>query len=268
MRSLNLPVFSHPCLYAGNFNCCHVDWGYDDNNLKGECLAGWESINCLFLLYNAEDAANFSSRRWNTDTNPDLAFACVGPNSRLQDRRVFEKFPSLHHRPLLITPPSLLWQCQAYLLSDGTSARPNRVVTSLLRINPQRVFCRLIHFMWTRLTRTSVTSLKKHLKRLSHSDIETFIFRSGMRRVNPFIEVCCSVLAETTRVWLLQLCLPSLIGSVEIDGPRLFGASTFYTPVETYGVFLTTFTGKSRHSPRYCPVSGDVIASQLVRNKR
>ena len=40
-----------------------------------------------------------------TGTNPDLAFASVGPNSRLPDRRVLEKFPRSHYRPLLITPP-------------------------------------------------------------------------------------------------------------------------------------------------------------------
>ena len=35
-----------------------------------------------------------------TGTNPDLAFASVGPNSRLQDRRVLDTT-----RPSLITPP-------------------------------------------------------------------------------------------------------------------------------------------------------------------
>ena len=47
-------MFPHPCLYAGEFNCRHADWGYDDNSLDGECLAGWASINCLALLYNAK----------------------------------------------------------------------------------------------------------------------------------------------------------------------------------------------------------------------
>ena len=56
------------------------------------------------LLYNAKDAANFYSCRWNIGTNADLVFASVGPNSCLLDRRVFKKFPS-SHRPLLITTP-------------------------------------------------------------------------------------------------------------------------------------------------------------------
>ena len=49
-----LPVFAHPCFYAGNFNCRH-EWGYNDNSPDGEWLTGWASINCLALLYNAKN---------------------------------------------------------------------------------------------------------------------------------------------------------------------------------------------------------------------
>ena len=106
LRTLYLPVFPHPCLYAGDFNCRHADWGYNDNSPDGECLAGSATINCLALLYNVKDVASFYSGRWNTGTNPDLAFASVGPNSRLPNRRVLKKFPRSQHRPsLLLTPP-------------------------------------------------------------------------------------------------------------------------------------------------------------------
>ena len=107
LRSLDLLVFPHPCLYAGDFNCPHVDWGYNDNSPDDECLAGWASINCLALQYNASVATSFYSSGWNTGTNPDLAFASVGLNSRLPDRYVLEKFPRSQHRPSLITPPTL-----------------------------------------------------------------------------------------------------------------------------------------------------------------
>ena len=40
MQASDLPAFPHPCLYAGDFNCHHVDWGYNNNNPDGECLAG------------------------------------------------------------------------------------------------------------------------------------------------------------------------------------------------------------------------------------
>ena len=98
-------MFLHHCLYAGNFNCRHVDWGYNHNSLDGEYLASWASNNCLALQYNAKDASCFYSCRWNTGTNPDLTFASVGPNSRLMDRRELEKLPRSQHRLSLITPP-------------------------------------------------------------------------------------------------------------------------------------------------------------------
>ena len=99
LRTLDLLVFPHPCLYAGDFNCRHADWDYNDNSPDGECLAGWASINCLALRYNAKEASSFYSGRWNTGTNPDLAFASVGPNSRLLDRRVLEKYcENVYHK--------------------------------------------------------------------------------------------------------------------------------------------------------------------------
>ena len=68
-------------------------------------MADWASINCLALLYNAKDAASYYSGRWNTGTNPDLAFASASPNSCIPDRRVLDKFPRSQHRPSLTTPP-------------------------------------------------------------------------------------------------------------------------------------------------------------------
>ena len=140
-------------------------------------------------------------------------------------------------QPLLITPP---WQCQACLLSDGTSARPNGVTTLLWQINSQRLCCRLIHLMWVQLTRIFLTLLRKQPKRLSHAGIEITIFRVEMQSVNPSIKLSCSLLRETTQVWLLQLCLPSLTESGGIDSPRQFGALTFRTLVEKRWVFWTT----------------------------
>ena len=64
----------------------------------------------LFLLAAIMDRLTNEVRREReerekTGTNPDLAFASIGPNSRLPDRRVLEKFPRSQHRPSLITPP-------------------------------------------------------------------------------------------------------------------------------------------------------------------
>ena len=148
-----------------------------------------------------------------------------------------KSFPGHNIDLCLLHHQGLLWQCQACLLSDGTSARPNGVTTLLSRINSQRLCCRLIHLMWMRLTRTSVTTSRKQPKRLSHTGMEITIFRVGMQSVNPSIKPFCTLLRKKTQVWLLQLCLPSLTGSGGIDGPRQFGALTSHTLVEKRGVF-------------------------------
>ena len=80
-------------------------------------------------------------------------------------------------------------------------------------------------------------TIKKADKRLSHADIEITILRVGTQSVNPSIKPSYSLLRETTQVWLLQLCLPSLTESGGIDGPRQFGALISHTLVEKCGVF-------------------------------
>ena len=42
---LQYPVFLHPCLYASDLKCCHVDWSYNNNSPDSECLASRASIN-------------------------------------------------------------------------------------------------------------------------------------------------------------------------------------------------------------------------------
>ena len=63
MQASDLPAFPHPCLYAGDVNCHHVDWGYDNSNRNGECLAGWASANNFSLPYSRKKAASFHSGR-------------------------------------------------------------------------------------------------------------------------------------------------------------------------------------------------------------
>ena len=131
LQTLDLPVFPHPCLYAGDFNCRHADWGYDNNSPDGECLVGWANINCLAVLYNAKDAASFYFGRWNTGTNPDLAFDSVVQTVAYRIDVSLKSSPGNNIDPRLLHHQGLLRQCQACLLSDGTSARPNGVTTLL-----------------------------------------------------------------------------------------------------------------------------------------
>ena len=119
--------------------------------------------------------------------------------------------------------------------------------------------------MWMRLTRTSVTPLRKQPKRLSHAGIEITMFRVEMQSVNPSIKSFCSLLRETTQVWLLQLCLSSLTGSGDSMAETVRSIDFSHSGRKAWSI-LNNLTGRSRHSPRHCPVSADAIASQLVRN--
>jgi len=96
-----IPTFPHPSLYVGDFHCQHVNWGYNTKSPDGESLESWATSNNLGLLYNPNETASFFSSRWNVSTNPDLAFASFGQDSRLPDRRVLGKFPRSQHRPSL-----------------------------------------------------------------------------------------------------------------------------------------------------------------------
>ena len=107
LQASDLPVFLHPVLYAGDFNCPHVNWGYRTSSADGECLVTWASLNGLVLFHVPKYVPTLHSGRWNTGTKPDLTFVSVGPGSRVPDRRILEKFPTSQRRPSLIVPPRL-----------------------------------------------------------------------------------------------------------------------------------------------------------------
>jgi len=65
---------------------------FTSNNFFAD-LNSWATYNNLGLLCDPKETAGFSSNRWNVRTNPNLAFASFGQDSRLPDRRVLEKFP-------------------------------------------------------------------------------------------------------------------------------------------------------------------------------
>ena len=98
-------MFSNSLLIG--FNCHHVNWGYDDKIPDGGdrvlgCLVKYKLSFphcqgfCQLLLRLLE--------HWQ-QSRSTVAFANIGLNNHLPDRRVFEKFPRSQHQPLLITSP-------------------------------------------------------------------------------------------------------------------------------------------------------------------
>ena len=84
--------------------------------------------------------------------------------------------------------------------------------------------------------------------------------------MNPSIKPFCSFLRETTRAWVLQLCLPKLDRKRRNRWSEAVQSIDFSHSSRNAWSILNNLTGRSRHSSRHCPVSADAIASQLVRN--
>ena len=259
-------MFPHSVLYSGDLNCPHVNWGYSSNSADGECLVAWASLNGLVPLHDRKDVATFHSRRWNTGTNPDLAFVSVGPDSLFPDRRILEKFPRSQHRFSLIVPPRLTlsvpsmpvkrWNfCKAKW--SHYNALTNQLAKSLLPPDTSDVdrayqdFCNAIG-----------TAAKKYIPR-------------GRR--NDHIP-CWDAECEN----LYQMFLQSPEGS---DSSRTASAllsrldrkrrDRWSETVQTIDFshssrkawsILNNLTGRSRRSPRHCAVSANAIASVLVNN--
>ena len=266
LRSLDLPMFSYLCFYAGDFNCRHADWSYNDNSLNGECLAGWASINCLALLYNAKDAASFYSGRWNTGTNPDLTFASVGPNSCLPDRRVHKKFPRSQHRPSFITPPRFAmavpsmpvkrWNFRKAKWSQYI-ALTNKFAKTLLPPDSLDVYAVYQDFCNT---------IKKAAKQT--------IPRGYRNNYIPCWDAECESLYKT----FLQSpqgddsCLAATTLLAKLDRKRSDRWSEAVRSIDfpdssrKAWSILNNLTGRSRHSFCHCLVSTNAITYQLVKN--
>jgi len=60
-----VPTFPHPSLCVSDFNCQHVNWGYNNTSFDSESLDSWAISNNSGLLYDPKKAANFSSHKWN-----------------------------------------------------------------------------------------------------------------------------------------------------------------------------------------------------------
>ena len=229
-------------------------------------MAGWASINCLALLYNAKDAASFYSGRWNTGANPDLAFASIGPNSRLPDRRVLEKFPRSQHRPSLITPPRFAmavpstpvkrWNLRKAKWSHYI-ALTNKFAKTLLPPDALGVDAAYQDFCNT---------IKKAAKKT--------IPRGYRNNYIPCWDAECESLYKTflqsRQVDDLSLAATALLAKLDRKrrdrwSKAVRSIDCSHSSRKTWSI-LNNLTGRSQHSFRHCPVSADAIASQLVIN--
>ena len=95
--------FAPPSIYAGDFKNCHsTAWVYQATSPDGATLEDWASAADVLLPYDPKQPDSFRSGRWNTTSNPDLAFSnLAGPSPQCN---VLEPLPKSQHRPSLIAP--------------------------------------------------------------------------------------------------------------------------------------------------------------------
>lgn len=99
-----MKTYQHPAVYCGDFNSHNTEWGYLENDQRGEQVMEWSSLNELKLIYDPKEKGTFHSARWNRDYNPDLCF--VSSNEEgiplMVTRIVLNAFPNSQHRPVVM----------------------------------------------------------------------------------------------------------------------------------------------------------------------
>ena len=127
--------------------------------------------------------------------------------------------------------------------------------------------------MWTRLTRTSVTPLRKQPKRLSRAGIEITIFRVGMQSVNPSIKTFLQSPQGDDSSLAATALLAKLDRKRRDRWSEAVRSIDFSHSSRKAWSILNNLTGRSRHSPRHYPVRNgkyeavDRKSSRLVHQK-
>jgi hypothetical protein len=96
-----LKIFPHPAIYVGDFNSHNQQWGYDHNNVDGNLIHEWMTLNSLHLIYHPKDKGTFRSAKWNKDYTPDLSIVTRAAEDDITvcTRVILDGFPRSQHRP-------------------------------------------------------------------------------------------------------------------------------------------------------------------------
>ena len=262
----SIPVFNPPCIYAGDFNCRHEGWGYDTTSPDGDILADWAANNSFTLLYDPKGPDSFHSGRWNTGTNPDLAFASVGVGNQLPDRRVLGKFPRSQHRPSLISVPDLVTSVPSGPMKRWNFRKAN---WKLFRLHTNKSTRRLppsntanVDEAYRDFCRALTSAAKKSIPRGRRNNYKPCWDGECESLYNAFLRAPPGPESSRAATALLdklgrrkQQRWQEAVNSIDFSHSSRVAWST-----------LNNLTGRSGHSPRTCPVSANAIASQLVKN--
>ena len=266
LTPMAIPVFQYPCLYAGDFNCWHTDWGYDSITPDGERLADWAAQGNLVLLYSSKDPPSFFSGRWNTGTNPDLVFASAGHDSLSLDRRILEKFPRSQHRPSLITSTKLVasvpsapykrwnfrkanWERYS-LITDKLAKDLPPPDTSYTDEAYQDFYCIILRAAKRSIPRGRRNNYRPCWDAECNRLYQAFVKASPGKASNKAASALLAQLDEKRKQrW------SEAVNTIDFTHSSRLAWNT-----------INNLTGRSRNTTRPCPISANSIASQLVKN--
>jgi len=97
-----IPVQDSDYIVIGDFNSHSQSWGYDHIDKRGEEVETWQDDHNLLLINDPEDQPTFYSRRWHSNSTPDLGF-CTEDIHRHITREVGEQLGGSDHRPVYLT---------------------------------------------------------------------------------------------------------------------------------------------------------------------
>jgi hypothetical protein len=104
LSSNPLKIFPHPAIYLCDFNSHNQQWGYDHNDVKGNVIHEWMTLNSLHLIYHPKDKGTFRSARWNKDYTPDLSIVTRAAEDDITVCIcvILDGFLKSQHRPVLL----------------------------------------------------------------------------------------------------------------------------------------------------------------------
>ena len=120
-------------------------------------------------------------------TNPDLAFASLGQDSRLPDRHVLGKFPRSQHRPSLITPPRFKFPAHSDPVKRWNFRKVDWKCFAFSQVNPSRDCHLRTHQILRGHTRLSARPNFLQLNSVSHVPAGRTMCHAGTKSARPFI---------------------------------------------------------------------------------
>ena len=226
----------HSCLYAGNFNCQHVDWGYSTTSPDGESLVDWASKSNLALLHNPKDAPASSLDAGTlvpTQTWPSRARVTWAGNWTDVS---WKSSLGLNIDHLWLRAPKWLSHFQVSLANDGTFGKPNgksacASPTGFFSIFRLRALPALM-----RHNKTSATPLSTQPKNQFHAVVGKTTDHTGMRSAGPSTRHFFGHRKVKALTQLPLTCLPDLIKGEGNASQRQSMPSTWRTPAGWHGM--------------------------------